>query len=121
MRGLIDYALARRAVLREFHRGRLGRSEICDAHPELLRAARAIGVTTDTTCPICEDGPLRQVRYVFGDGIREPQGRLVADADELAAVSGRFDELTTYEVEVCTACGWNHLRRSFLVGRRHAG
>src|SRR4051812_33820020 len=43
VRGLIDYALARRAVLRDFHRGRLGRSEVCDAHPELLRAARAIG------------------------------------------------------------------------------
>jgi hypothetical protein len=45
----------------------------------------------------------------------------VADAGELAAVSDRFDELTTYEIEVCVACSWNHLRRSFLVGRRHAG
>jgi hypothetical protein len=119
--GTIDYALARRAVLREFQRGRVGRSEICDAHPELLRAARSIGTPLGATCPICAQGRLRLVQYVFGDGIREPQGRLVADARELAKVTGRLDEVTTYEVEVCVECGWNHLRRSFLAGRRHAG
>ncbi|HVF13484.1 MAG TPA: DUF5318 family protein, partial [Acidimicrobiales bacterium] len=41
--GQIDYRLVRRHTVDEFHRGRLGRRDICDAHPELLRAARNIG------------------------------------------------------------------------------
>ena len=38
-----DYALARRAVLRDLRRGAVTRLDVCDAHPELLRAARHIG------------------------------------------------------------------------------
>ena len=39
-----DYALARRAVLRDFRSGALTRLDVCDAHPELMRAAQNIGV-----------------------------------------------------------------------------
>src|SRR5207245_3451809 len=38
--GQIDYRLSRRHVLAELRRGRLGRPDVCDAHPELMRAAR---------------------------------------------------------------------------------
>ncbi|MGH7857876.1 MAG: DUF5318 family protein, partial [Candidatus Binatia bacterium] len=31
----VDYSLARRAVLRSYHSGRVSRFEICDAHPDL--------------------------------------------------------------------------------------
>ena len=36
--GVVDYTLAKRALLRDFRQGLLSRLEICDAHPELLRA-----------------------------------------------------------------------------------
>jgi hypothetical protein len=43
MPSVTDYALARRAVLRDFRRGTLTRVDVCDAHPELMRAAQFIG------------------------------------------------------------------------------
>ena len=41
--GEIDYRLARQSVISEYRKGRLARHEVCDAHPELLRAAREVG------------------------------------------------------------------------------
>src|SRR2546430_1840224 len=38
-----DYTLAQRALLREFKGGLRSRLGICDAHPQLLRAARSPG------------------------------------------------------------------------------
>ena len=46
-RQVIDYALARRATLVELARGRLSAADACDAHPDLLRAARYHGEPTD--------------------------------------------------------------------------
>ena len=40
--GEIDYRLARRALISEFKKGRLAQHEVCDAHPELRRAAAAV-------------------------------------------------------------------------------
>ena len=57
--GLIDYRLVRRNTVDEFRRGRLGRRDICDAHPELMRAARGIGRPGQPLeCPICEESAL---------------------------------------------------------------
>jgi len=53
--GLVDHRMARRATINEVHRGRLGREEVCDAHPELMRAARSVGKRTETPCPICSE------------------------------------------------------------------
>ena len=47
MRHHVDYALARRAVLRDLRTGKRDRLDVCDAHPELLRAARNIGEAVD--------------------------------------------------------------------------
>ena len=44
--GRVEYRLARNAVVREFRKGRLSRVEVCDAHPELLRAVRDTGEIT---------------------------------------------------------------------------
>ena len=52
--GLVDHRLERRHLINEYHRGRLGREEVCDAHPELMRAARGIGKRIQTKCPICD-------------------------------------------------------------------
>jgi hypothetical protein len=121
MRGLVDYVLARRSVLRDLHRGRLSRRDVCDAHPELVRAARQVGDDAGVDCPVCEQEGLRVVSYAFGDSLKSPSGRLWVGAEELARLERSHDELKCYEVEVCAECGWNHLRRSYLVGRRVAG
>ena len=73
--GQVDYRLARNSVVSEFHKGRLSRFDICDAHPELLRAAANVGDETREECPICEEARVRLVSYVFGDRL-PPSGCL---------------------------------------------
>ena len=38
-RGTVDHGFARRILINEYKRGRLSRDQVCDAHPELIRAA----------------------------------------------------------------------------------
>src|SRR5215470_7830689 len=72
-----DYALARRAVLRDLRSGRLSRLEVCDAHPELLRAARYVGERAPHDCPVCSGRAVSYVSYVYGDGLRAANGRCI--------------------------------------------
>jgi hypothetical protein len=114
--GEIDFRLARNAVLSEFRKGRLGSNDLCDAHPDLLRAARSVGESTGETCPICEvDRAIVNVSYVFGPGM-PASGHTVGSDTELARLSRRAKGLSCYVVEVCPRCGWNHLARTFQVG-----
>ena len=103
----IDYALARRAMLADVRRGRVNRIDVCDAHPELLRAARNLGESTDKACPVCDDAELVLVRYVYGDRLKQANGRCITDPDEIAKLRRTQDEFTLYTVEVCTECKWN--------------
>jgi len=136
MRGFIDYRLAKRALIRQVTRGVVTTSDVCDAHPELLRAARSIGAPTHRTCPICRladdraDVPadpagsehtLRLVTYVFGDDLARLSGHCVWTREELADLSRAHRSFTAYVVECCLVCGWNHLVESYLLGRAHAG
>ncbi len=105
--------------------GRIARREVCDAHPELLRAARNVGMVTTTMCPICESTPLKMVTYVFGHRL-PPSGRCVSSARELDEVNRRSGgRLTAYVVEACTECQWHHLLRVLPLqeasGRRARG
>jgi hypothetical protein len=120
MRRVTDYALARRAVLREFRRGALTRLDVCDAHPELVRAAQCIGIELDDECPVCAAGRLRMVTYVYGDKLKQANGRAIAGPAELARLGASHDEFACYDVEVCVDCRWNHLRRQSWHGRLHA-
>jgi hypothetical protein len=113
--GQVEYALARRAVIREYHRGRLSRLDVCDAHPELLRAARNLGDATGEPCPICEESDLVDVTFVFGARL-PPGGRCVATKAELARYWQRKDPVVCYVVEVCAECSWNHLARMYPAG-----
>lgn len=113
--GQIDYRLARRHTVAEFHRGRLSRLDVCDAHPELLRAATNVGQASDEECPICEEGPLTHVTFAFGPRL-PAHGRCITTGKELAQMARRPDEVACYVVEVCTECSWNHLARTFIVG-----
>jgi Family of unknown function (DUF5318) len=117
--GTIDFRLARRHLVAEYHRGRLSRLDVCDAHPELLRAATNLGQPVDESCPICEEESLVHVSYVFG-GRLPASGRCIATIKELTKLSRQYDELACYVVEVCPSCRWNHLARTFQLGRAHA-
>jgi hypothetical protein len=115
-----DYALARRAVLRDLRRGSLTRLDVCDAHPELLRAAQYMGISLRDECPVCGADDLRLVSYVYGDKLKGANGRCIGTADELARLGATHDEFACYDVEVCVDCRWNYLRRQSLHGRLHA-
>jgi hypothetical protein len=115
-----DYALARRAVLRDFRSGALTRLDVCDAHPELMRAAQNIGVAIGDQCPVCGESNLRLVSYVYGEKLKQANGRAISDTSELQKLGASCDEFACYDVEVCLDCRWNHLRRQSLHGRLHA-
>jgi len=113
--GQVDYRLARRALVSEFKRGRIARNDVCDAHPELIRAARNIGEPTSVNCPICEESKVVLVSFAFGPKLG-PSGRCVTTKEELMRFVNAADEpVTTYVVEVCPKCSWNHLTRAFEV------
>ena len=114
--GQIDYRLARNSVIKEFRRGRLSRLDVCDAHPELIRAARNVGDATDEGCPICEDATLVTVSYAFGPHL-PPSGQCFTSPAELARLFRRAGQVACYVVEVCPECRWNHLSRTFVAGR----
>lgn len=114
--GHVDYRLARASTVSSYRQGELARSEVCDAHPELIRAAREVGTTTTGRCPICDArDELVHVTYVFGPRL-PPHGRCISLRGELARLARRPGRHVAYVVEVCRSCDWNHLvRRSTLV------
>ena len=115
--GQVDYRLARNSIVSEFHKGRLSRLDICDAHPDLMRAAINVGQEMTEDCPICEEAKLRLVSYVFGNRL-SPAGVCVTSKKEMTKVARTSKDLVCYIVEVCPNCAWNHLNRSFAVTSR---
>ena len=114
--GIVDHRLTRRALINEYRRGRLRRDQVCDAHPELLRAARNFGDETIVKCPICVEDNVVLVTYVFGPRLPS-HGRCITKQNELEELRCRNASLqgnqyTAYVVEACRSCGWHHLLRS---------
>lgn len=103
-----------------FRGGRLSRSEICDAHPDLIRAANYSGEATSETCPICEKGPIVLVSYVFSDELSKQENGMVWDRTNLAPLL-KYREARVYTVEVCPECSWNHVRSQVVVGHGRSG
>ncbi len=101
-------------LLEEYRAGHVDRSDVCDAHPELKRAARNCGTPTQSICPICEDCAVVLVTYAFGARVAK-SGRMVETAAELEALRAKVGALTCYVVEVCPSCSWNHLGKTFEV------
>lgn len=116
--GQVDYTLAKRALLREVRLGLLSRADICDAHPELLRAAKHVGEPSRQDCPVCGTTRLVLLAYVFGDGLKQDNGRVWPLETGLAMAADRPGSWC-YVVEVCTGCQWNHLSEAFVA--RYAG
>jgi hypothetical protein len=102
-------------LINQVRLGRISRTEVCDAHPELIRAARNVGTETAADCPICELEKLRIVTYVFGHRL-PASGRCVTTKRELTELGARAQgELTAYVVEACPGCRWHHLLRVLPV------
>jgi hypothetical protein len=114
-RQVVDYALRRRSLLAEVYSGRTGVSEVCDANPYLLRAAKFHGKPSSVTCPICRKEQLTLVSWVFGDHLGAVSGS-ARTAEELVLLATRYDEFSVHVVEVCRTCSWNHLVKSYVLG-----
>ena len=115
-RQIVDYALRRRALLREVYSGRVGTYEVCDASPYLRSAAKFHGEPTEELCPVCRRENLTNVHYIYGDELKASAGQ-ARRAAELPVLAMTFREIQVYVVEVCRACGWNHLIEQFMIGR----
>jgi hypothetical protein len=110
----VDYTLAKRALLAQVRTGLLGRADVCDAHPELMRAAKNVGETSRRDCPVCSRTKLRLLAYVYGDSLRQDNGR-VWPLDVGLSMAADRPGSWCYVVEVCTQCQWNHLSEAFVA------
>ena len=113
----VEYGLSRNFLIDQFRKGRVSRRDICDAHPELLRAARNVGRGSSVVdCPVCEVSRVSYVTYAFGSGLPSG-GRCVVDSREILKVKSRLrnGNLACYVIEVCPSCGWNHLVKTFWI------
>jgi hypothetical protein len=120
--GIVDHQLSRRALINEVKRGRISKDSVCDAHPELIRAARNIGEPSKTLCPICEQVNVSLVTYVFGHGLPK-NGKCVTDRRDIMKLQRTSHEYAAYVVEACPQCRWHHLLRVLPIvgrGRRQA-
>jgi hypothetical protein len=115
-RDVVDFALKRHAALEDVRAGRVRAAEVCDAQAYLKLAARNYGEPAGFACPVCEGPGLRRVHYVYGDKLATIAGQ-AKHPSELIALAQRFDHFRVYLVEVCDGCGWNHLIRTFALGR----
>jgi hypothetical protein len=116
--GVVDYTLAKRALLKEVRVGLRSRADICDAHPELMRAAKHVGEETRRDCPVCGRSKLVLLAYVYADGLGANNGR-VWTLDQGLTLATRHRNAWCYVVEVCRDCAWNHLTEAFVA--REAG
>ena len=108
----ISYELEKRRVLQQYQTGALSTHDVCDAHPELLRAAHNYSFKQSGDCPICSEITLVTVSYVFGPRLPS-HGRCVNSKKDLDRIRKRKGSFTCYEVEVCTSCSWNYLTRAY--------
>ncbi len=90
-------------------------SEVCDANPYLLRAAKFHGKSSQVMCPICRKEQLTLVSWVFGDHLGAVSGS-ARTAEELVLLATRYEEFSVHVVEVCRTCSWNHLVKSYVLG-----
>jgi hypothetical protein len=114
-RAVVDYGLARRATLEALFTGGASASDVCDADPYLLRAARHHGQPTGRRCPVCRRQDLVELSYTFGDELGQYSGR-IKSPPELAVMAREHGEFRVYVVEVCQGCEWNHLTSSYVLG-----
>lgn len=116
--GRIDYRMQRRSLLAEVRDGTRSPADVCDAHPNLVRAGEHLGDQIGEDCPICgeEDG-LRHVTYVFHRRGRSARGGRAIASERLGEELAKHGSLRRYVVEVCPTCHWNHLVEAATLER----
>jgi len=107
--GRVDYRLQRRVALDNLSLASRALEQHCDAHPELLRAAKHLGEPRGEHCPACKEVKLVGLHYAFLQNGPRSQGGRVVEPARLARYAERHGDLIVYEVEVCRGCHWNHL------------
>ena len=112
---VVEYGLVRHALLAALGHGVLTRDDVCDAHPELVRAATHLGRKSGERCPVCEEEELREVTYVFGSKL-PAGGTCPATRGDLLKLERREDPVQCYAVEVCVGCHFHHLARKWSAG-----
>ena len=112
---VVSFALDRRRALHQLFNGGAFNSDVCDADPYLLRAAKHHGEPAGSPCPVCKDPDLAHVTYVYGDELGPYAGR-VRTTEELAPMATQFGAFSVYVVEVCERCHWNFLTTTYVLG-----
>jgi hypothetical protein len=138
VRSFVDYALVRQATLHDLRSGHVTTTDVCDPHPDLIRAALHHGEPSSRSCPVCRGareggdrldprlginggpglpgaGGLVLLRYLYGEELGQFSGR-IRSQQEIAELSHNAGDVKVYVVEVCISCGWNHLVASYVVG-----
>ena len=115
--GVVEYGLVRHSLVASLRKGKVLREDVCDAHPELLRAAKHLGVRTDHECPVCDAATTFEVTYVFGAKL-PPGGTCPSTKSELGRLERREEPVVCFAVEACTGCGFHHLARKWQAGGR---
>jgi len=141
VRSFVDYALVRQSTLHNLRSGYVTTTDVCDPHPDLIRAALHHGEPSTRSCPVCRGGDvgvdrldprlginggpglpgaggLVFLRYAYGDELGQFSGRIKSQ-QEIADLSQEAGDVKVYVVEVCISCGWNHLIASYVVGDGH--
>jgi hypothetical protein len=113
--GVVDHRFVRRSIIDKVRSGQLAPHDVCDAHPDLRRAAIAYGVPSRVRCPICERATTVRVTYVFGPRLPR-SGKCVTKESELRALDVGRTVYSSYVVEVCRECWWHHLLRMVPLG-----
>lgn len=113
----VDYVLQRRNSLQALRRPQrtIDEADPCDADPLLIRSATHHGEPAAIPCPVCEETPLTNLSYVFGDQLGQYSGR-IKSTKELIEMQDQYGEFKVCVVEVCIKCGWNHMISTYLLG-----
>ena len=111
----VEYRLLRDSIAKAVRLGKVAQEDVCDAHPELVRAATNLGRKTGDLCPVCGQRETFEVTYVFGAKL-PPGGTCPSTKAELNKLLRREEPVQAYSVEVCTDCRFHHLLRRYPGG-----
>jgi hypothetical protein len=114
-RAVVEFALERKALLSAIQNGDPLLDDPFDAHEYLFKAAQFHGELTTRDCPVCQSQKLVELRYVYSKELGPYSGRIKSQ-NEINEMAYRFGNLKVFTVEVCSACNWNYLIRSYQVG-----
>ena len=102
----VGHTLLRNAELARWRNGEVPAAKLRDADPRLVAAARFHGEPAGATCPLCRNGDLRLVSWVFGENLGHRSGT-ACGASELDHLVAERGPCTVQTVEVCPECRWN--------------